>query len=455
MGLSVALNTAMRALLAQQQAMDAVSHNVSNVNTPGYSRQRVRLSPVASADGTGVGGGVSFDGVQRVRDLFVDFQMRQQKQGAGEAQARADSLNLVELALGEPSDNGLRSVMGQFFNAWRDLSNAPEDGSARSAVVQIGQTFAVTVQRLARNLTAVRDNANGRLADSIAEVNNLASQVATLNSKIASIRATGDSAGDLTDQRDLALDRLSELVNISYTEQQNGVVDVVLDGRSLVHSTTAAEIALTPDLANNNYYDLTWAQDGATLDVAGGEVGGLLSQRDTDLPSRLGDLDTLVGQIIIDVNELHATGYAEDGITTGTAFFSGTSAADIAVDAAVVANPGLLAAATVAGAVGDGSNALAIAALQSATNLSGGSETYDSFYGGLVSRIGVAAADAQSLALAQSLTVDHLEELRQSVAGVNVDEEMVNLVQFQRGYEAAARIIRAVDEMLDTLVNRT
>ncbi len=121
MGLSVSLNTAMRALLAQQQAMDAVSHNVSNVNTPGYSRQRVMMSPVGSAAGIGVGGGVSFDGVQRVRDLFVDYQMRQQKQTAGEAQTRAESLHLVELALAEPSDNGLRSVMSQFFNSWRDL----------------------------------------------------------------------------------------------------------------------------------------------------------------------------------------------------------------------------------------------------------------------------------------------------------------------------------------------
>lgn len=455
MGLSVALNTAMRALLAQQQAMDAVSHNVSNVNTPGYSRQRVMMTPVGSAAGTGVGGGVSFDGVQRVRDLFVDYQMRQQKQTAGESQTRAESLHLVELALAEPSDNGLRSVMGQFFNSWRDLSNAPEDGAARSAVVQAGQTFALTAQRLSRGLDGLRDAANARLTDSVAEVNNLANRVALLNGKIATVRATGDDAGDLTDQRDLALDRLSELTNITYTEQANGTVDVILDGRSLVHNMSATTIALTPNVANNNYSDLTWAQDGVTLDVTSGEIGGLLKQRDVDLPSRVADLDTLISRIITDVNAAHAAGYAKDGVTTTSPFFAGTDASDIDVDAAIVANSGLLAAATNPTAVGDGSNALAIAALQSATNLGGGSETYESFYGGLVSRIGVATKDAEALSMAQALTVNHLNELRQSVAGVNVDEEMVNLVQFQRGYEAAARIIRAVDEMLDTLINRT
>jgi len=455
MGLSVALNTAMRALLAQQQAMDAVSHNVSNVNTPGYSRQRVMMTPVGSASGTGVGGGVSFDGVQRVRDVFVDYQMRQQKQTAGEAQTRAESLHLVELALAEPSDNGLRAVMGQFFNSWRDLSNAPEDGAARSAVVQAGQTFALTAQRLSRGFNDLRGAANARLTDSVAEVNNVANQIALLNGKIASVRATGDDAGDLTDQRDLALDRLSELTNISYTEQENGTVDVILDGRSLVHGMASTTIALTPNIANDGYSDLTWEQDGATLDVASGIIGGLLKQRDVDLPSRIADLDTLISRIITDVNAAHAAGYAKDGVTTAAPFFDGTDASDIEVVAAIVANPGLLAAATNAAAVGDGSNALAIAALQSATNLGGGSETYESFYGGLVSRIGVAAKDAEALAQVQALTVNHLNELRQSVAGVNVDEEMVNLVQFQRGYEAAARIIRAVDEMLDTLINRT
>ena len=454
MGLSVALNSAMRALLAQQQAMDVVSHNVSNVNTDGYSRQRVMLTPVAPPAGNGVGGGVTFDGVQRVRDLFVDFQMRQENQTAGQSQARADSLQLAQLTLGEPSDSGLRSVMGQFFNSWRDLANAPEDGAARSAVVQVGQTFAQTVQRISRGLSDIRNYADARLRDSVAEINNLAQRVALLNDKIISIRATGDPAGDLTDQRDLALDRLSQLTQMSYQEQANGGIDVIVDGRSLVHGGTAAAIALVPNVANNNYSDLTWASDGATLDVSTGEIGGLLTQRDSDIPSRIADFDTLVSQIITDVNTAHAAGYALDGTTTGQAFFSGTTSADIEVDAALVTSPGLLAAATNTGAVGDGSNALAIAGLQTATSLSGGSETYDSFYGGLVSRIGVSTADALGLAEAQRLTVDHLNELRQSVAGVNLDEEMVNLVQYQRGYEAAARIIKAVDEMLDSLINR-
>ena len=137
----------------------------------------------------------------------------------------------------------------------------------------------------------------------------------------------------------------------------------LLGGRSLVHGVTASVIALEPNLANNNYSDLTWDLDGASVDVASGEIGGLLEQRDVDLPSRIADLNTLVAQIITDVNTAHAAGFAHDGVTTGTPFFSGTDAADIDVDATIVASPGLLAAATNTTAVGDGSNALVIAGL--------------------------------------------------------------------------------------------
>lgn len=454
MGLSIALNTVTSALLAQQQAMDAVAHNVANVNTPGYSRQRVILTSIAPAGGTGVGGGVSYNGVQRIRDLFVDFQVRTQNQDGGSYQMRSESLHLAELALNEPSDSGLRSVMDSFWNSWRDLSNAPEQGAARSAVVQAGQTFAFTANRLAQSFTDLQNNADARLQDSISEVNDLASRIAALNGQIISVRATGDPAGDLTDKRDLALDRLSQLVGLQYQEQDGGRLDVFVGGRALVDGVNAAPIQLVRNPLNNNYVDLQWASDAAPVLINGGEVGGLLYQRDVDLPGRLADLNALLGQVITDVNTVHAAGYAQDGVTTATLFFSGTGAADIAVDAAVAANLGLVAAATAAAAVGDGSNAIAIASLQFAKNLSGGSETYGDFYNGVVTKIGVAVRDTQGLAAAQQLTVDHLQQLRQSTSGVNLDEEMVNMVQYQRGYESAARVIRAVDEMLDTLINR-
>lgn len=452
MGISVGLNSAVRSLLAHQQAMDAVTHNVANVNTPGYSRQRIHLGAVPPAGSSGVGQGVQVLGVERIRDQFIDFQVRTQSHSLGDYSARADSLKLVELAFGEPSDNGLRAVLGQFFNSWRDLANAPDNSAARSAVVQAGETLAFVAQRLARSMTDIRADANTRLEASVGEINDLARQVAQLNQRIVEVRATGDPASDLTDQRDLALDRLAHLTDFRAIEHGDGRVDVFVGGRALVQGVRASEIALVVNPGNQNFYDIEWTADGVPVHFTGGEVAGLLHQRDVDLPARMADLNTLIGQIITDVNTAHAAGYAQDGVTTGTAFFTGTDATNIAVNAAVRGNLGLVAAATAQDAPLDGSGALAIADLQRATNLTGGSQTYEAYFNGVLTRLGVSVRDASGIARAQTATIAHLDQLRASVSGVNLDEEMVAMIQFQKGYEAAAKIIQTVNQMLDDLM---
>lgn len=452
MAISVGLNSAMRALFAQQQAMDAVAHNVANVNTPGYSRQRVRLAQAGPAAASGVGGGVEFRGIERLRDRFVDIQTRTESGTAHDYQARATSLAAVEATLGESGPGGIQDAMEQFFNAWRDLANAPEQSATRAGVVQAGETFALATGRIARSLSALRLDADSRIANAVAEVNSIAGRLASLNGRILETRATGSPASDLTDERDLMLDRLSQLVDIHTVENAPGNVDVFVGGRSLVTGLNAEQIDLVHDPLDGNLYDLQWRQDGSAALVRAGEIGGLLHQRDVDLPGRTASLDALVGQIASDVNAAHAAGYALDGVTTGIAFFTGTTAAILNVDAAILANPSLVAAATAAGSVGDGRNALAIAGLQQALSMNGGTEDYSAYLSGVVTSVGVATRDAEWLVDSQEMRLRHLESVRQAASGVNLDEEMVSMVQYQRGYEAAARIIRAIDDMLDNLL---
>ncbi len=455
MGLSIGLGSAISALIAQRTAMDVVGHNVANIGTAGYTRQRVVMSAVAPAGGAGVGSGVAIDSIQGVRDLFLDFQLRAQNSTASEYQSRADSLNIAQTLLNEPGTSGLGSVMDAFFNSWSDLANAPEQGAARANVVQAGQTFAAVANNLVRSFSSLRDSADARVTSAVDQVNTLATKIASLNSQIVSVKASGDTASDLVDQRSAALDQLSQLADIRYTEHDNGSVDVFVGGHAIVTAGAAQQINTTMNPANNNYADLTWASDGSAVNVSSGQIGGLIYQRDTDLTARIGDLNTLVHQVITDVNTAHAAGYAADGVTTGTAFFQGTDAVDIAVAANVVAQPSLLAAARVPGAIGDGSNALAIADLQTTRTLSSGGDTYDTYYGGIVARVGSAAQSVQGLSDAQHLSVNHLQQLQQSTSGVNLDEEMTNMIQYQRGYEASARMIRTISDMLDTLINKT
>lgn len=452
MAISVGLNSAMRALFAQQQAMDAVAHNVANVNTPGYSRQRVRLAQAGPAAASGVGGGVEFRGVERLRDRFVDIQTRTETGTAHDFQARANSLAGVEATLGGSGPGSLQDAMEQFFNAWRDLANAPEQSATRAGVVQAGQAFALTAGRIARSLSALRSDADSRIANAVAEVNSVAGRLAALNGQILETRATGSPASDLTDERDLMLDRLSQLVDVHTVENDAGNVDVFVSGRSLVTGLRAEQIDLVRDPADGNLYDLQWREDGGQVLVRSGEMSGLFHQRDVDLPDRIASLDVLAGQIASDVNAAHAAGYALDGATTGTAFFTGTTAATLNVDAAIVADPGLVAAATTAGSVGDGRNALVVAGLQQALSMNGGTEDYSAYLNGVVTSVGVATRDAGWLVGSQELRLQHLESVRQAASGVNLDEEMVSMVQYQRGYEAAARMIRAIDDMLDNLL---
>jgi len=458
MGISVGLDIAVRALLAQQQAVSTVSHNVANATTAGYSRQRVQLAavpgvPVAGGI-AGAGGGVNTLGVQRVRDLFVDFQLRTSQQQLGYHSARASSLQQAELALGEPGDAGLRAAMSRFWNSWRDLANEPESTAARAAVTQSGATFASTARRVHDSLVNLRADANARIRGDLDEVNMLTTEVAQLNKEIVYQQAAGDNASDLADRRDLALDRLSMLMNTTVVTQANGSLDVVVGGNTLVAGDRAFAIQGTPNAANSNYVDITIVRDGSSLVVTGGEIGGLLEQRDTDLVGRITGLNNLIGQIVTDVNTAHSAGFGLDGVT-GRAFFAGTNASDITVDAVVLADRNAVAASsTLAGVPGDGNGAAGLADLQYLKALGGGTATFDEFYAGFVGELGSGTREAEHLASAQSLVRDHIEQVRQGASGVNLDEEMIQMMQYQRAYEAAGRLVSILDEMLDHLINR-
>lgn len=454
MGMPITLYTATRALMTHQQGVDLAAHNIANVSTEGFSRQRIHLAAV-DVPGVDVGLGVETLSIERVRDLFVDFQIRNESNISGRLTTTAESLRLAETVFLEPGAGGFNNVLTAFFNAWREVSNAPEVASPRAGIVQSAETLANALQRMRSSLTSLQGDANSRIELNTREVNNLTRTLASLNQKIIERVATGDPANDLMDKRDLALDRLSQLLDIQYVNLDKGRVDVFIAGRALVSNTDSFEIYVSPNILNSNYFDVKFVSDDVLMQIGGGEMRGLLDQRDTNLPTLITELNTLAAQLITDVNAVHAAGFALDGVTTGTNFFTGTDATDIAINAAIVGNLDLIAAAQLPAAAGDASNALAIVDLQSAAVLLAGSATYGEYYQGAVTRLGALTRETEQVLEVQVLTLSHLEQLRQSASGVSLDEEMVNLVQFQRAYEAAARLVRVVDEMLDTLINRT
>ena len=424
------LNTALKGLLAHQRSLDVTAHNIGNASTEGYSRQQAVLQSADPLSLTGVtsngsiamlGAGVDVESFNRVRDAFADLQYRAQNMAFGQNDATASLLNQAELSLSEPSDNGIGQVLAKFWSAWDDLSNHPESPATRQALVNQAQLLSDRIQTLRGDLTSVRTQAQteyGLLTGPTGDVLSAAQDIAALNQAIKSAVQQGAQPNDLMDRRDLALDKLSALGQVSVTDLGSGTIQVNFGDAAL-------------PLVNDS--TVNWPQ---TLTSPGGRLGALLKIGDTTaagtITSYLGDLDAMASQLISSVNAVH-----------GTNFFSGTDAATIGV--AVTAST--VRPATPPAAAGANDIAVAMSALRG--------QGADTAYANLVARIG---GESRAASLQQTTTQalrDSAEDRRQSVSGVSMDEEMTNMVRFQRGYQASARAMSTIDEMLDTLINRT
>jgi flagellar hook-associated protein 1 FlgK len=438
------LETSLRGLLAQQQALNTTSHNIANASTTGYSRQVAvfQASPAYSMPGVTtapagpgqIGTGVDVASYQRIRDAFLDVQYRAQSMLQGQAQAQQDGLQQVQLAFNEPTDSGLSSLLSDYWGAWQNLSNNPEDMGTRQALAQSAASLATGFVSLSGQLDTLQSQTAQNVTDTLSQVNDVATQIAQMNVTIQKLEATGASPNDLLDQRDLLIDQISAIGNVSVTNGTNGSVDISFGGASLVTGGSSATLAES---------DLT--------SLSSGKLQGLITLRDTTIPGYQTQLNTIASTLITKTNAQSAAGFDLNG-NAGGAFFTGTDATDIAVNPALISNPGLIAA-SASGAVGDAGNALQMADMQTTPTI--GSATIDAAYTQLVTQVGADVQQSTNQVDTTTALVNALQNQRQSVSGVNLDEEMTNLITFQRGYQASARALSAMDDMLDQLINRT
>ncbi|MBC7346628.1 MAG: flagellar hook-associated protein FlgK [Clostridia bacterium] len=640
------LNIARRGLSAQQAGMHTTSHNIANANTPGFSRQRAVLEtttpwPVPSVNmpaGAGqIGTGVEVSLIERIRDTFLDRQIRNELATLGLWEQRRDALEQVEVVFMEPGETGLATLLGQFWDSWQELSKYPESMPVRTTVIETAQALAEALRHTHAQLTTIRNDLNALIGLKVEEVNTLARQIADLNKQIVTIKAAGISPNDLLDRRDLLLDELSKLVEITVTENDSGAIAVKLAGQSdaqpLVDGSSYNQLFASQDadavigmVSGDTLLDTTTPVTGVTLapgryqvdfiaarrtlqlkdkdsvpiggevpatpggtvelgdqtvsktitvklqsplpandatvyiDVLGkkdlgGELEGLLIARDDLLQKYLDDLNTFAQSLANAVNDAHRGGIGLDN-SFNLDFFVGDNeeinAANIKVNPDnpdLASHPEKLAAGlwradivkegdssvkltddarlgpgidptaqysvkvTVNGdqvqvqlqkggsdvgtpatwregqwltigdrnsgeavrflcgqrpwtdatytvtisdevAPGDGTNALAIAQLRRESITDLGGFTFDDYYKNFIAHLGVAAHEAQRMVENQNVLVEQLNKRKESISGVSLDEEMVNLIQYQYAYQAAARVITVVDEMLDTLINR-
>ena len=471
LGLFGTLNLGARALQAQQQGIETAGHNLANVNTTGYARQRVNLqtsSAIPSSFGP-IGTGVDVAGIQQLRDAILDGQVQSENSVTSFLAAKQAALQYAEAALGQQIDrsasgaegaaaangsggqHGIADQLSGFFNAFQALAADPSSPTARKAVLSKAQDLAGLFNQISSGLASLHASLNDSINSDTDSANNLLASIADLNKQIITTE-TGNpgSANDLRDLRQQKIEQLSNLVNIQTTAQTNGGVDISISGVTMVSGTQVKDTLQTYD-AGGGQILLRGASSGTPLTLSSGSIQGTIDARDGAMKDLSDNLDVLASQLVTEVNNIHQTGYGLNG-STGAAFFVGTNAATIQVNAALVGDPALLQAAGVPGAAGDNKVALALAQLANKKIAGLSNQTLSDQFGTTVASLGQAISSTSSNISDQQLVSKMLQQQRDSVSGVSLDEEMTDMMKYQKAYEASAHLITTLDQMLETVL---
>ncbi|KUG02332.1 flagellar hook-associated protein flgk [hydrocarbon metagenome] len=610
MSIMMGLETGKRAITVQQLALQTTGHNIANANTEGYTRQTVGMEAarpfctpgIPSSSGVGqIGTGVSAGSITRIREEYIDLQIRKENRNSGYWESIQDGMEKIEVIINEPSNTGLRSVMEAFWQSWQDLSVNPESEAVRAVVVERGNALAETFNHMYQQFTDLKTDINSNIRIKVQEMNSIITQLRDLNKEILAISVSGQSPNDLMDKRDLLLDQLSRMADISITEDNYGMVSVQMGGRAIVQGTDCTTLSTSSD--PNGMYMVIWADTGIKANISSGELGGLLDLRGQTtlaqensiseykeiIPELIDELNTMAKTIVVMTNQIHRGGYSlnnnsdpASGFPDGTNFFSMPDDPDtidnwasyMKLDGLILSDANNIAAAAnrtwdendQESNFGDGSIALRIAQLKQSINVSSSStsseslsgvlafpssvagdltvnytggpsttitlaapaEAYqdlqelaaaiqhgldanndlstagisikvscdgdrlifsssnsafegisdvdllggtafsalnniggmienvtgDDYWASIASGVGVQCQQAARMSENQGILLNQLENERQSVSGVSLDEETADLLKYQAAYNAAARFITVIDEQLDTIINR-
>jgi flagellar hook-associated protein 1 len=452
-GLNDILNTARDALAAQTFGLQVTGQNVANVNTPGYVRRQAVLETRTMGDRSF--GSVGVEGVRRVADEFTNQRHLSLTGLSSSAGERDQLLSSVESLFNDFEGTGLSDSLSNLFSSFSALSAQPTDPTVRATVVENAGAFAQRVRETNAGLQGMRTEMFQRAQGLTDEINLKSDAIADLSGKINAAQAVGQDAADLRDARDALLTELAEKIDVRTFYDGNGQLVVHSAGTTLVEGDQARHLSLDLNPGGNIR---VISENGGDVSkfVTGGQLAGVIEVRDHDVTQALSDLDNFAFDVAGAINTQHAAGFGLDGSTGQNLFaLTGTaagSAASLGIDAAISADPRLIAASSSAATVpGDAGNALLMARL--AEQPVQGTLTPGQAYSRLVGQVGARKAEAeQTLSTREAMTAQ-IAQMRESVSGVSLDEEMVNLTKFQRAFEAASRVLTTADELLEDLIN--
>ncbi|MFI5360047.1 MAG: flagellar hook-associated protein FlgK [Halanaerobiales bacterium] len=486
-----------RALQTQQKSLNITGHNIANANNEKYSRQRAiqsatdpyTLASLYNPAGAGqIGTGVYIKSIERMRDQFIDTRIRYENQGYGEWSVRKENLRQIESIYNELDSGGIKNNLDRFFQSFHDLvRDAESSNSVRESVIQTAITLTTQLNHIDRSLMEFRAHLGSEIEYKVAEVNDLTKRIAALNKQIKIIESDPTKkANDLADERDALIDELSKIIDIQVRFDSFNQANISLNGIAIVSGITANELEYTitaesrtsvDGVEYENVFDkYTFFVNGNEARIESGEIYGLMLVREDIVDQKMNKLDLLARTLINEVNAIHRRGYGKRDLPpagadfeeggAGRDFFLGTDASNIKVNDdpvnGIIGFPENIAAAPRTedknndgenDLIGDQSIALEIAQLRDKSITALGSTSFNDFWQTQVSELGIEISRAEAMETNQNILLESLKEKRQEVSGVNLDEEMTEMIKFQHGYSAAARVISVIDQMLDTLIN--
>ncbi|MBC8204807.1 MAG: flagellar hook-associated protein FlgK [FCB group bacterium] len=451
------LEVGKRAVQTNRLQMQVIGHNIANADTEGYSRQRANQKAASAMDMPGLGQagtGVMIQEITRARDILLDRQVRNEKSALGRWEGQDDLLNSIQNIFTEPSELGFGNVLDEFWSAWGDIANDPEDIGGRSVLRQRAVMLCQNLNDYDSDIKMLQENANAEVISLKNNLNQYAAQIADLNKKIQIAENSGQNANDLRDQRDLLLDNLSEIIKVKISDNNDGTVNIYLGGEIFIQGGEYRTLTTKLSSINGVVIDeLVWDGTYNNVVVDGGRLKGIMQFRDVDAIDIRNRLDDFADTLVNNVNGLHQGGYGLNG-SMGISFFRSdtTGAGGIEVNPNILNDLNNIAAGG-SEAPGDNENALAIAALADAKLMNGGTQTLNEHYAATVSEVG-ARKESSGLYREQSEAV-HLQMVndRSAVSGVPLDEEMADLIKFQQSFNAAAILVSTANELMTTIIN--
>jgi flagellar hook-associated protein 1 FlgK len=447
--LSSSMWIAAEALGADQGALDATSNNIANQNTPGYSREIPVLTDAAPTVEGNItyGNGVVLEQIQSVRDQVLQIQISDQNQQQGSAQAQYSAMQQVQGLFSDPT-TGIGADTATFFNSISQLSTDPASIPDRQAVLTAAQTVASDFNSTEQNLDSIQSGLNQSVTQTVTQINTLTKQIAQLNVQVGQMQQLGQDPGTLGDQETQLIQQLSQLTTVNQIQTENGLTlttgngtPLVVGGQSFALQTTNGPAGMT---------DISSQGQDVTSSLQGGQLGGDLQVRDTVIPGLLSQVDTLASQFATSINAAQASGYDLNG-NAGQPIFSDTSGAGAASNLKVTMTDPSLIAASSDGTQGSNGNVANLLAVQTQALPAG--ETPVNAYANLVSQTGNLTSQANAEVTASTSSLNQLNDQLGAVSGVSLDEETTNLMNYQRAYEASARVITTVDALTQSVLD--